>query len=519
MKIHHAFQFFKKSGIHNGKLHTPRFLIHHLTAILSAIALIFGCFLGPYASYVLSKDDSKNTDPNVLLTESVSQINSTTNNLESIYPTLDEQSQNDMATGDNRSKIIASLYAKYAVIMDADNQRILLGKNESTSAPNASTTKIMTCIIALEYGNQDALCTASKYSASMPDVQLNANTGEMFHLKDLLYSLMLKSHNDTAVIVAENVAYNYIWQVKHNNLADTAGVLNDKDLTFVPVDSDYNSAFLSTISDQQSKTLVSVFAGLMNEKAASLGCEGTHFITPNGLDAADETSAHVTTPSDLAKIMSYCIKNQDFLTITETPSYNFQSEKINSKGEIVSDDSYSVTNANAFLHMYDNIISGKTGFTGDAGYCYVCAYRCDNRSFVVVLLACGWPNNKTYKWHDARLLLNWAREKYFQKDIVGTDLKLKNIQVKNGKHDSVSVSVSESLQMLLSDFDVVNVVVNTPVPVKAPIHAGDQVGNVNVYVNDTLVKELPIISNENVEKTSFLYFIKKALKSLTFVDN
>ena len=106
------------------------------------------------------------------------------------------------------------LHAKYAVLLDGDSGRVLYGKNEDTPAPMASTTKIMSCVIALEYGLKEMTCTTSTYADSMPDVQLNAKKGETFTLNDLLYSLMLKSHNDSAVIIAENTACYYIYQVQ-----------------------------------------------------------------------------------------------------------------------------------------------------------------------------------------------------------------------------------------------------------------------------------------------------------------
>lgn len=120
------------------------------------------------------------------------------------------------------------LHAKYAVLLDGDSGRVLYGKNEDTPAPMASTTKIMSCVIALEYGLKEMTCTTSAYAASMPDVQLNAKKGETFTLNDLLYSLMLKSHNDSAVIIAENVACYYIYQVQSGIYPDTYDVLSGK---------------------------------------------------------------------------------------------------------------------------------------------------------------------------------------------------------------------------------------------------------------------------------------------------
>lgn len=90
------------------------------------------------------------------------------------------------------------LRARAAVLMDGDTGRILYGKNQDQTLPMASTTKIMTCILALENASLDDVVEVSSYAASMPDVQLNIREGEQYRLEDLLYSLMLESHNDTA---------------------------------------------------------------------------------------------------------------------------------------------------------------------------------------------------------------------------------------------------------------------------------------------------------------------------------
>lgn len=99
-----------------------------------------------------------------------------------------------------------ALYAQSAVLMDADTGRILYAKNAEEQRPMASTTKIMTLILALENANPDDIVTVSDYAASMPDVQLHLRAGEHYRLGDLLYSMMLESHNDSAVAIAEHVA-------------------------------------------------------------------------------------------------------------------------------------------------------------------------------------------------------------------------------------------------------------------------------------------------------------------------
>ncbi len=100
----------------------------------------------------------------------------------------------------------SELYAKSAVLMDADSGRILYEKNGHEAMANASTTKILTCIVALENCDPASVVTVSKNAASQPKVHLGMHEGQQFYLRDLLYGLMLESYNDCAVAIAEFAA-------------------------------------------------------------------------------------------------------------------------------------------------------------------------------------------------------------------------------------------------------------------------------------------------------------------------
>ena len=102
------------------------------------------------------------------------------------------------------------LYATAAVLMDADSGRVLYGKNEDDVMAMASTTKIMTCIVVLETVSLDDTLTVSAYAASMPKVKLYIQKGEQYAVRDLLHSLMLESHNDSAVALAEYVGKQFL---------------------------------------------------------------------------------------------------------------------------------------------------------------------------------------------------------------------------------------------------------------------------------------------------------------------
>lgn len=397
----------------------------------------------------------------------------------------------------------APLHARYAALIDGSSKRLLYGKSPDTQVPNASTTKIMTLITALEICSDDYIVTTSSYAASMPDVQLNAVKGEQFIIKDLYYSLMLRSHNDTAVIIAENAAYYYICKLSEKERNELSC-----DLSFINC---YNSdsSFIKDLTKEQSRLLVGIFTELMNKKAIELNCTNTHFVTPNGLDAADESGVHSTTAYELGIIMSYCINNNEFLDITQTRSYSFHN---------LANTTYTVTNANAFLSMYDNIISGKTGFTADAGYCYVCAYKDNENIFIVTLLACGWPGNKTYKWADARALLDYARNNYRQ-NIIIDNTKNFNINVINGKHNTIDICFDEKYSTALKDSDNVNVEYNIPESLYAPVKNGDVIGNVTIFINNEAVKQYPIICNKNIDKISVWDKISDFLHARCFFMN
>lgn len=128
------------------------------------------------------------------------------------------------------------------------------------------------------------------------------------------------------------------------------------------------------------------FAHMMNEKAKEIGCTSTHFVTSNGLDGADAGGVHETTARDLALIMSYAIKNKTFLHITQTRDYSFS--------DLSGNRQFSVHNANAFLDMTPDAISGKTGFTGNAGYCYVGACKNEGEPLLSLFLAADGPTTK-----------------------------------------------------------------------------------------------------------------------------
>lgn len=360
------------------------------------------------------------------------------------------------------------LYAQSAVLMDADSGRVLYGKNAEDVLPMASTTKIMTCILALEYGNLEENVEVSAYATSMPKVKLYVKQGEKYKLRDLLYSLMLESHNDAAVVIAEAVGGS-----------------------------------------------VEEFASMMNQKARDIGCYDTYFITPNGLDAVvnDSGRVHSTTAKDLARIMAYCVTDsparEEFLEITRTTGYDFT----DTEGKR----NFHCNNHNAFLGMMKEALSGKTGFTNNAGYCYVGAVESEGRIFTVALLACGWPNNRNYKWSDMKQLAHYGMERYQYRDIYESR-EFAAVPVINGidresgkpyQETCVAVKVDnrgeDSLPILLCEKDQIEVKTQVARTLQAPVAENTEIGTVCYYLNGDMIKRYPVVTTENVEERTYRF--------------
>ena len=350
-----------------------------------------------------------------------------------------------------------SLNARAAVLMDADSGRILYGKDADIVYPMASTTKIMTLIVALEHNEPDQVVTASAGASAMPEVRLGVHEGERYRMEDLYYAMMLESFNDAAVMIAEG----------------TAGS-------------------------------VANFAELMNEKAVSLGCTQTYFITPNGLDAADEKGVHSSTAEDMAKIMRYAIDNEDFLKITQTANYSFT--------DCDGKRSFSVHNKNALLTMMDGVLSGKTGYTADAGYCYVCAVKKDDRTFIAALLGSGWPPHKGYKWSDVQTLLDYGDKNYrYQTIDISKEVPRMQIHVVNGGADFVWMSpMQTSFRVLLSEKDQIDISVLLPGQLKAPVEKHQQIGWIQLSVNGfPTVKTQYVVMEETAAKGEGLKWLRR----------
>lgn len=216
--------------------------------------------------------------------------------------------------------------ARSALLYSPENDEILYCKNETIKLPMASTTKIMTALVALEHCSIYDTVTIPQEAAGIEGSSAYLNSGETYTLEELLYALLLQSANDASVAIAIHVS-----------------------------------------GDEDS------FVNLMNEKAIALGAYNTSFKNPSGLD--DE--GHYTTAIDLAKIASAALLNEDIARIVNTSSKTI----ISDEGTV-----RNFTNHNKLLFKYDDCIGVKTGYTRKSGRCLVGAAERDGLTLVTVTL-------------------------------------------------------------------------------------------------------------------------------------
>lgn len=355
------------------------------------------------------------------------------------------------------------LHAQSAIVVDSGSGRILFGKNINEKRAMASTTKIMTCLLALESGKLEETVTISKNATKQPEVKLFVREGEKFKLADLLYPLMMISSNDVAVAVAEHLGGS-----------------------------------------------VEGFATQMNQKADEIGMENTNFVTPNGLDPDDYS--HYSTAYDMSLLAIYAMKNTEFIRIINT-----RNAIIQTLGEKTR--SFTFSNTDRLLDSYPGANGIKTGFTNKAGQCFVGAAKQEEMQLVSVVLGSGWGGQNSYKWADTQKLLNFGFKNFDSEKVIEQNQVFKeNVKIRKSKNETISILSQDEIYMALKkgDLDKMKVVLYYPEELIAPIYKDEKIGMAKVYVGDEYVLDLDLISSRSVDRNTIASNLIKIVKALYF---
>lgn len=327
-----------------------------------------------------------------------------------------------------------SVSAKAAVVIEQKSGRVLYNHNADWELPMASTTKIMTALVALKYGNLDDIVEVSEAASMVEGSSMYLEKGEKITLENLVYGLMLVSGNDAAVAIAESVGGS-----------------------------------------------VERFVEMMNETAADLGLEHTHFDNANGLPS----DTHYTTALELAEITKYAMEMPKFCEIVGTKSKSVPWEGREYNREL--------TNHNKLLTMLDGCVGVKTGYTQAAGRCLVSAVTRDDMTLICVTLSD--PND----WADHTNLQNAMFDKYRQNELTSTEKVIDKIVVAGGLLGYTGVSPDKAYTFPVCDEDDVKVDTSISSDITFPIKIGDSVGSGTITVNGEKYGEFSLLANSDID--------------------
>ncbi len=342
---------------------------------------------------------------------------------------------------------LEKLTAQAVILIEADTGKVIYEKNAEKKMYPASTTKIMTTILALEKSNLNDVIMVSENAAGTEGSSMQLATGDQLPMIDALYGIMMLSGNDASIAVAEHIS-----------------------------------------------GLVENFAALMNEKAQRLGAFHTHFANSCGLPDPN----HYTTAHDLARIGAYAYKNPMFREIIKTQYKSFSWREYQAP--------VLFENTNLLLGNYQGINGMKTGYTEAAGECLVASAERDGVNLIAVVLHCA----QDYRWYEAAALLDYGFEKVTMETMVTKEGSSTFVRVDDGISYRVKASPNEDIKIAVSNGDRNRYALQLEVPtVRAPVRKGQAVGKINVLYGEEVVRQIDLLAEEDVE-AGFNIFAKVA---------
>ena len=357
------------------------------------------------------------------------------------------------------------IYSDAVILIENQTGKTLYEKNSEQKMYPASTTKILTAILAIEKGNLGDKVTVTKSAIAQMKSGYSAaylSEGEIISVEELLEVLLVHSANDASNVLAEYIS----------------GSIEN-------------------------------FVNLMNEKAIQLGCTNTHFVTTNGL----HDDNHYTTAKDLAIITRYCMQNETFRKIVSMkkcviPATNKSNERI-----------YKNTNdliIPSSVYYYPGCIGIKTGFTSEAKNCLISACSKNGLQVIAVVLGSSvTENHKSARYVDSKTLYDYTYSNYSIQNIAKASSIIKTIEVKNATDEtkSLDLKLEKELNVLLNNKDKENIqteiIINDNI--SAPIATNAVMGNITYTVgNDKYTINL-LASHDVVRKENIIWILRLCL--------
>lgn len=337
-----------------------------------------------------------------------------------------------------------SLNAPSAILINAKTGDVLWQKNPDSKRPMASTTKMMTAILAIENRSLDDTVTINGDVVSVSGNGMKLTPGEQIRLEYLLYALLLNSANNAAVAIA-----------------------------------DYIDGSLPKFIER------------MNAKAKELGTANTNYTSPHGLVDKKQQGAtlHFSTARDLATIAGYAMRNKTFATVVGTK------QRVLNRNPT---EQLTVNNRNKLLWTYPGANGVKTGYTNDAGHCLVASAQREGVSLITVILG---EKSEDSIFKESSTLLDYGFSLYEKKRLIFKDVIYKTVKLSYGK--KVNLSASSDVDAVIKRTVKINVKIDTKPSIRIPIKKGAVLGKISILQSGKPVATSSLVADENIPKPSF----------------
>ena len=335
-----------------------------------------------------------------------------------------------------------NITADYAILIEAATGRVIYEKNADEKAYPASTTKMLTCVLAIEKGDLDKTLSVSQRAAWTEDPYVGFQQGDMLKERDLLKALMMVSDNSSAVVLAEGIGGS-----------------------------------------------VEGFAKMMNDKAKEIGLTNSHFVTPNGLPDDD----HYSTARDMAKIAAYGWHNEKFREFSGTEMDTIEWVSPVNKCMVVK-------NSNKLLGTMPGVNGIKTGWTNAAGGCLAASAKRDGVQLIAVVLHSDDVNTR---FTEAGKLLEYGFSKVKKMKSMDKSRTERTVLVSHGEGFKVTAHPQEDVKFPLLQGDSekdYTIKISGSGVVEAPIEKGQRVGQATVYYKGKKLNSIPMVADKYVYK-------------------
>lgn len=341
-----------------------------------------------------------------------------------------------------------STTAKASVVIEASTKRVLFEKEKDMQLPMASTTKIMTALVALENTQDlDEVFDVDNRAVGIEGTSIYLKKDEHLSMRDLLLGLMLASGNDASLAIA--------YKVGNGNLQS--------------------------------------FVDMMNKKASDLSLSNTHFDNPHGLDS----KTHYTSAYDLACITACAMQNKDFREIVSTKFAQIPDSK-QGKYRFLKNKHRLLQNG------FDGCEGVKTGFTDNARRCCVTSVLRNNMRLICVVLNCQ------DMFEDSKKQIDWCFEKYKMYKLLEPNKYVDSIQVENGKSESVKTYTRQEFAYPLSENEASKINSKYVIErcIEAPVEKNQEVGTYKIYFDNNLIFETKVYTIDSVDTKDYTEKLK-----------